>query len=91
MSLRAVGALLSSLAGVAVPVVFLLTRYGLNDRVSGSTVTTTQFLELLGTMAVAFVGGLIAAVLLRSSAPTLGQVLRDALNEAARNRGRAAT
>jgi hypothetical protein len=81
MSARAVASLLVALLGIALPVVFLLLRHGLDDRVAASSLTATQFLELLGTMAVAFVCGLVAAALLRSATPTLGQVLRDALRD----------
>lgn len=88
MNRRTVGALLCSLLGVAIPVVFMLLRYGLNDRVSATTITSTQLLELLGGMAIAVLGGLCSALLLRSSAPTLGQVIREALHESAKEERR---
>lgn len=88
MNARAVGALLCSITGVAVPVALLLMRYGIDERVSAGTLTQTELLQLLGAMGVAVAGGLCAALLLRSSTPTLGQVIRDALHETAKEERR---
>ncbi len=85
MNLRTVAALLLSLAGVAIPVAFLLLHYGIEGRVLATNLSATQFVELLGSIVAGFVSGLGAAALMKSTTPNLGQVIRSALKEFSRD------